>query len=169
MLHNSFAGNILAIKKFLLSFKRQGGGEGRREGRRGGRGPIVVHLPCARSPSNASLLAAVLVDRFFHWCLVARREERRTRGREKREKRGKKREGRKRERAIKEKEGNSEKKENKNTDHTTQHTTTKHQHQHQHNTPRNTPRNTPHNTPPSCTQNTHSTADNRPRSCQCHL
>ena len=58
-----------------------------------------MHLPCARSHANASKLAAVLVDRFFPQCLVARREERRGRGREdRREKReeGKKREERER-------------------------------------------------------------------------
>ena len=38
---------------------------GRREEGRGGREPTAVHLPCTRSHSNASMLAAVLVDRFL--------------------------------------------------------------------------------------------------------
>ena len=47
-------------------------------------GSNAVHLPCARSHSNASKLDAVLVDQFFPWCWVARREEER-RGEEVRE------------------------------------------------------------------------------------
>ena len=110
-----------------------------------------MHLPCAKSPSNASLLAAVLVDRFFPWCLVARREERRKRGREKREKRGKKREGRKRERELLKRKKEIQRKKgtiiqttprntptpNTNTTHHATHHATHHttQHPHAHTTP----------------------------------
>ena len=57
------AGNIPVIKSSLsfLFLVEEGGGEERG----GGREPTAVHLPCARSHSNASMLAAVLVDRFF--------------------------------------------------------------------------------------------------------
>ena len=67
----------------------------------------VTHVPrCARSHQNASKLDAVLVDRFFTQCLVARREERRERGREGRreERRGKRKEKKERQRRKKEKE-----------------------------------------------------------------
>ena len=74
--NNSLAGNIPVIKSFLFSFLCVGRrGEGRREGRGRGREPIAVHLPCARSHSNASMLAGVLVDRFFPQCLVEEKKE----------------------------------------------------------------------------------------------
>ena len=57
VIKNKFlAGNIPVIKSSLLFFLCVG-----RE-----REPIAVHLPCARSHSNASMLAAVLVDRFLN-------------------------------------------------------------------------------------------------------
>ena len=76
VIQNKFiARNIPAIKNFLffLGWEGEKGG-GREEG--GGREPTAVHLPCARSHSNASMLATVLVDRFFPYCLVVRRGER---------------------------------------------------------------------------------------------
>ena len=59
------------IKKSHPFFLRRGGGEGRREGRGGGREPTAVHLPCARSHSNASKLDAVFVDQCSVQCLLA--------------------------------------------------------------------------------------------------
>ena len=61
VIKNKFlAGNIPVIKSSLSFFWVWEGGR-----RGGGREPTAVHLPCARSHSNASMLAAVLVDRFF--------------------------------------------------------------------------------------------------------
>ena len=105
-----------------LLFLWRRGREGRREVRRGGREPTAVHVPCARSHSNASKLPTVLVDRFFPQCLVARREEREEKEEEKKEKGG----GGKKERARKRKKRIERKKERKDT-HTTatpHHTTT---------------------------------------------
>ena len=85
----------------------------------------------------------MLVDRFFHWCLVGRREERRKRGkREKREEERREKEERERESSYRE--GNSEKKRTKmqTTPLNTAPPNT------------NTPRNTPRNTTPSCTHRT---------------
>ena len=44
-----------------------GGGSGEEEGRE----PTAVHLPCARSLSHASKLAANFVDQCFVQCLLA--------------------------------------------------------------------------------------------------
>ena len=121
-----------------------------------------MHLPCARSHSNA---AAVLVDRFFSQCLVARREERRGRGREDiREKRERER--------RKEREQERERREVREKSKTTQ----KHKHtpptQHPHNTQHHHDQTPTPSPPPNTSTNTntthythqtqHSTADNRP-------
>ena len=41
-----------------------------------------MHLPCARSHANDSKLDVTFVDQCFTQCLLARREERRERGRQ---------------------------------------------------------------------------------------
>ena len=137
MQNNSLDGNIPVIKSLLFC---GGGREGRREGRGGGREP-TVH-------SNASKLAAVLVDSFFPHCLVVRREERREKREEEEEEKTEERreEGKKRERKKERRRKNRARKRTKRierkkknnttlTTHTTHHTTP---HHHQHNTPHNT-------------------------------
>ena len=101
----------------LFFFSGWKGGEGRREGRGGGRDAVNVHLSCAISHSNASKLDAVLIDQCFTVFGGEKREERREKRqrerverREKREERREKREeGKKEERkraSKKEKEDN---------------------------------------------------------------
>ena len=63
-----------------------------------------MHLPCARSHSNASMLAALLVDQCFTVFGGEQREEK--------EKRGEREEGKKEERRKKERDSKKEKEEN---------------------------------------------------------
>ena len=92
------------MKKFPPLFFWVEGGEGRREGRGGGRDAVNVHLSCAISHSNASKLDAVLVDQCFSVWWREERREKREEGEEKRRE--------KKERKKKERESKKEKEEN---------------------------------------------------------